>query len=165
MYKKLPFKLYHIHDFLSAPIATARGFFFNFLIKVIPVVLFSISCSSHQKINLQSEGFYSEGFYGNTLRIVVYDFIIPEGEAEINSDNEQIKEKVYSRATLLIASYLSIKIPKEKISPATDKLFNDAIEKTLGSCRIMSLSAEENSYYYIVADFDISPINDALASL
>jgi hypothetical protein len=29
----------------------------------------------------------------------------------------------------------------------------------------MSLSAEENSYYYIVADFDISPINDALASL
>jgi len=160
MYKKLPFKLYHIHDFLSAPIATARGFFFNFLIKVIPVVLFSISCSSHQKINLQSEG-----FYGNTLRIVVYDFIIPEGEAEINSDNEQIKEKVYSRATLLIASYLSIKIPKGKISPATDKLFNNAIEKTLGSCRIMFLSAEENSYYYIVADFDISPINDALASL
>lgn len=103
-----------------------------------------------------------EGFTDNKMRVVVSEFFMPD-ETNPNAIPEQmIKDRVTQRASLLLASYININLPREKVSPESDALFNKLINDALAAPETIISECSENNFCTVITDFNIAPVNREL---
>jgi len=122
---------------------------------LLTVLLISVtSCiSSHN----QSEKW--EGFTGDRMRVVISEFFLPDEQNPSAIPDQMIRERVLQRASLLLASYVNMNLPRDKVSHESDELFNRLISNSLSSPKIISSECLENNYCTIITEFDIAPVN------
>lgn len=106
-----------------------------------------------------------EGFTGDRMRVVVSEFFMPDEKNPSAIPEQMIKERVSQRASLLLASYVNINLPREKISHETDSLFNRLIAESLAAPGTISSECTENNYCTVLTEFDIAPVNRELERL
>jgi hypothetical protein len=126
------------------------AFFFVSLILIL-------SCSTS---HIQSERW--EGFTGDRMRVVISEFFMPDEKNPNAVPEKLIKDRVSQRASLLLASYVNINLPRDKVSPESDALFNKLINEALASPVIIFSECHENNYCTIITEFDIAPVNRKL---
>lgn len=96
------------------------------------------------------------------MRVVVSEFFMPD-ETNPNAIPEQmIKDRVTQRASLLLASYININLPREKVSPESDALFNKLINDVLAAPETIISECSENNFCTVITDFNIAPVNREL---
>jgi len=131
--------------------------------KKITVILLTVlllpvmSCISS---NIQSEMW--EGFTGDRMRVIISEFFMPDEKNPSAIPEQIIRERVLQRASLLLASYININLPRDKVSPESDELFNKLINESLSSPKTVSSECLENNYCTVITDFDIAPVNREL---
>jgi hypothetical protein len=130
--------------------------------KIISAIFFVsfiliLSCSTS---HVQSERW--EGFTGDRMRVVISEFFMPDEKNPNAVPEKLIKERVSQRASLLLASYVNINLPRDKVSPESDALFNKLINEALASPAIIFSECHENNYCTIITEFDIAPVNRKL---
>lgn len=116
---------------------------------IIPVIL-ALSCASSGN----RKPLY-EGFSGNTLTVLIIEFIPEEKNTEA-ALRPLLLEKLNQRAFIILASYVSININRSKVSAATDRLLNDIISSTLSQGRIVQFSFNEKGYCEAFAEYDMT---------
>jgi len=126
-------------------------------VKIFILLLLILSCSISR---VQSERW--EGFSGDRMRVVISEFFMPDDKDPNAIPEKIIQERILQRASLLLASYVNIKLPRDKVSPESDALFNRLINESLASPATISSECLENNYCTVITDFDITPVNREL---
>ncbi len=116
-----------------------------------------LSCSSS---HVQSERW--EGFTDDTMRVVISEFFMPDEKNPNAVPEILIKERVSQRASLLLASYVNVNLPRDKVSPESDALFNKLINEALASPGTIFTECHENNYCTVITDFNITSVNREL---
>lgn len=130
--------------------------------KIINILLFIfiiqfLSCvSSHP----QSENW--EGFTGDRMRVIISEFFLPDEKNPSAIPEQLIKERITQRASLLLVSYVNLNLPRDRVSPESDALFNKLINEVLASPETISSECLENNYCTVITGFDIAPVNREL---
>ena len=124
-----------------------------FLFLLFPV----FSCSRSQ---LQPEMW--EGFAGDRMRVVISEFFMPDENNPDAIPHRLIKERVAQRGSLLLASYVNINLPREKVSPESDAVFNKLINDSISASKLILSECSENNFCTVITDFDIAPVNREL---
>jgi len=130
--------------------------------KIIHIIFFIsliliLSCSTS---HVQSERW--EGFTGDRMRVVVSEFFMPDEKNPSAIPEQLIRERVTQRASLLLASYVNINLPRDRVSPESDSLYNKLINESLALPKTISLECMENNYCTIITEFNIAPVNKEL---
>lgn len=103
-----------------------------------------------------------EGFTGDRMRVVVSEFFMPDEKNPSAIPEQIIRERITQRASLLLASYVNINLPRDRVSPESDSLYNKLINESLALPKTISLECMENNYCTVITEFDISVINKEL---
>ena len=127
------------------------------IILLILSVIIAASCTGSQ---VQPEIW--EGFTGDKMRVIISEFFMPDEKNPAALPEELIRERVLQRASLLLASYINIKLPRDKVSRETDILFNRLISESLASPVRISGVCSESSYCTVITEFDITSVNREL---
>ncbi len=106
-----------------------------------------------------------EGFTGDKMSIVISEFFMPDEKNPSVIPEKMIKERVSQRASLLLACYVNINLPREKVSPESDALFNQLINESLNTSKTLSSECSENNYCTVITEFNIAPVNRELDKL
>ena len=106
-----------------------------------------------------------EGISENRLKIVISEFF-PFDE---NISNEKIsvliKHKLDTRASLIMASHISINLAREKISQKNDLVLNDLINKALGTGKLINHYCSENNHCSAEAEYDLTTLLNKLSAI
>ncbi|HOP61724.1 MAG TPA: hypothetical protein PK358_00565 [Spirochaetota bacterium] len=130
----------------------------HIILAVLLLVL--ISC---EKSGVKSDRW--EGFHGEKMRVMISEFFIPDEKDPLAIPEDKIKKRVSQRASLMLASYININLPREKISPASDSTFNRLINETLQAPETISSECLENNHCTVITEYDITPVNRELERL
>jgi len=124
---------------------------------VLLVFLSALNCSSY---NTDLEKW--EGISESNLRVTISEFF--PFEENITSDNikQQIKDRLDQRASLLLASHISINIPRNKISHETDIFINDQMNSTIAGGVVLRYDCTENNYCTAEAEYNIAELQKKL---
>lgn len=106
-----------------------------------------------------------EGITCNTLKITISEFFPFEENVSTDLVKQQINERLNQRASLIIASYISINMPRNKISRENDLIFNKMIDKIISSGNLSDYECYENNYCRAHINYDISEVQNKLKEL
>jgi hypothetical protein len=106
-----------------------------------------------------------EGITDNTLRVTISEFFPFEENTAGDVMQNQIKDKLNQRASLIIASHLSINLARTKISRETDIAFNALINKSLSAGKLLDFECSENSYCTAQGEYNIEELLRILESI
>ncbi len=106
-----------------------------------------------------------EGISGNTLRVYISEFFPFEENVTGNDIQNLIKERLNQRATLIIASNISINLDRSKITKETDIILNKLINDTISKSRVGSYDCSENNLCTAFGEYDITEILQNLESI
>ena len=124
------------------------------------IVLCQINC-----MNYKTDPVSWEGISDNTMKITISEFFpIEENESNEKIKN-QIKEKLNQRASLIIASYISINLPRNRISHETDVNLNNLINEAIKNGKLLNYDCSENSYCTAHGEYDITELQKNLKLL
>jgi len=124
---------------------------------LIIIILLMVSCAGSQQ---QSEMW--EGYTDDRMRVVISEFFLPDEKNPSAIPELMIKERVLQRASLLLASYVNINLPRDKVSPESDALFNRLINESLSTPKTIKSECLENNYCTVITEFNIAPVNREL---
>ncbi len=124
------------------------------------IFISSIGCAGFRTASEQWEGISN-----NTLRITIAEFF-PFEEIVTNDEIKiQIKEKLNQRATLIIASHLSINLDRKKINGETDVLLNKLINNAISTGTLSNYECSENNYCTAFSEYDITELQKNLETI
>jgi len=106
-----------------------------------------------------------EGISADTLKISISEFFPLDENAEAESSKIQIKERLNQRASLLIASYITINLPRNKISESNDQLFNKLISEIISNGKVVNIECSENYYCSASSEYNISELKKSLEQI
>ncbi len=124
------------------------------------VLLIIFSCKNSQVNNERWEG-----FSGDKMHIVISEFFIPDEKNPAAIPEQLIKERIEQRASLLLASYININLPRDKVTPETDVLFNRLINESISSPRTLLHDCTDNNYCTVITEYNIAPVNMELEKI
>ena len=120
---------------------------------IVVFIICMISCSSYNKSNE-----VWEGISDNTLKIVISEFF----PFEENTGNDKIKiilkQRLDERASLLIASHISINLSRDKISHKVDLTLNNLINDAIAGGKLLNYFCSENNHCTADAEYNITEI-------
>jgi len=125
-----------------------------FIIIQIVLLTYLLACSSSNKL-----GELWEGISGNTLRVIISEYI-PHHEVSANNNDIQkpVKERLDQRGSLLMASYIVMNSDRSKTSLATDRLFNSLMDEAIKQGKVINIDCSENNYCRAIGEYNISEI-------
>ena len=124
------------------------------------ILIFLAGCGS-----FKTESERWEGITGNTLRVTISEFFPFEENAASDVMQNQIKDKLNQRASLIIASHISVNLTRTKISRETDITLNTLINKSLAGGKLLDFECSENSYCTAHGEYDIEKLQRSLESI
>lgn len=161
---QLPFKLYHIHDFLSTPglpgffyIEIFHSFWLIIHMKSIYPILFILILSCSSTIPGKNNW---EGIRGSFFRVAVYQFTADEDD--LNKVKENIVEAGKRRAALLLISYSSLVIERSRVNAESDALLNKVIIEIIEQGKPVSMDFKDTGYALAFIEYDITTLTEAL---
>ena len=119
-----------------------------------------LSCRSYNK---NSERW--EGLSENRLTIVLAEFFPFEENLADDKITAIIKQRVDARASLILASHISINLERNKISPKNDVALNKLINDTVISGKLINHYCTENNYCTATAEYDIIELLKKLTAI
>ncbi len=145
------------------------GYFFHFprksfvslIVPVLIIVLFFLSGCRFNKDD--SEPW--EGITGNILKINISEFFPFEENIDNAAMKKMISERINQRASLIIASYISMNLPKNQASPDNDAVFNKMMDSIISSGILSEYECYENNYCTAHIEYDISELQKKLEQL
>jgi hypothetical protein len=121
---------------------------------IIPcLIIYLLACASLNPTNGQWEG-----ISGDTLRIIISEFFPLEENVTDEYISKILKQRLDQRASLIIASYISINLSRNKVSTEVDVTLNSLINKSISQGKLINFHCRENNYCTAYADYDISEI-------
>jgi len=87
-----------------------------------------------------------EGISDNTLKITISEFFPFEDNATDEFVKKQINEKLNQRASLILASHITINLTRNKISKDVDVAINKLINDTINNGKMVQYECNENNY-------------------
>ena len=106
-----------------------------------------------------------EGISDNSLRVIISEFFPLEENLTADDIHNQIKERLNQRASLIIASYISINLPRNKISNETDNTFNKLINEIITDGKQIKYDCSESNYCTGSSEYNIKDLHSFLESL
>jgi len=130
-------------------------------ITIITVVLiYLLSCRSYNKNTERWEGL-SE----TRLTIVLAEFFPFEENLTNDKITAIIKQRVDARASLILASHISINLKRNKISPKNDVALNKLINDAVISGKLINHYCTENNHCTATAEYDIIELLKKLTAI
>ena len=127
---------------------------------LILILLFASGCRS---FNADSEKW--EGISGNVLKVTVSEFF-PFNENVTNENIEAaIKDRLNQRASLIIASYITINLPRNTISHDTDILLNNLINNIINDGKVINYECNDYNYCSAHSEYNITELQNNLERL
>jgi len=120
-------------------------------------ILVLISCNSYKT---DSEPW--EGISENIMKITISEYFPFEENAGNDYIKSQIKGKLDQRASLIIASYISINLLRNKISHDTDVTLNNLINETITKGKLLNFNCSENNYCTAYGEYNITELQKNL---
>lgn len=130
------------------------------IISILAFCLMIISCRTSQ-----DKADRWEGFTGDKMHIMISEFFMPDEKSPAVIPEQLIKERIEQRASLLLASYININLPREKVSSETDATFNRLINESLAAPKTLLYDCSDNNYCTVITEFDIATVNRELERL
>ena len=130
------------------------------LIIIILSLLSTITCSS---IKNSSEQW--EGITDNAMRVTISEFFPLDENMTDDDIRNMLKDRLNQRASLIIASHLSINIPKNSISRDNELTLNKLINDSLSGLKFTNYECTENNYCQAHGEYDITVIQENLKTL
>jgi len=124
------------------------------------IIVFLLSCRSYYSNSVKWEGI-SE----NLLKIVIAEFFPFEENITDDKIKVIVKQRADSRASLIMASHVSIKLARDKVSPANDVDLNNLINQSVASGKLIDYHCFENNYCTATAEYDIFELLKKLAEI
>jgi len=106
-----------------------------------------------------------EGISGNTLKVTISEFFPFEDDATNDTIKLQIKERLNQRASLIIASHITINLARNKISHEVDITLNKLINETITGGKMINFDCNENNYCAAHGEYDITELQKNLESI
>ena len=130
------------------------------IIILYAIIISLLYCSSY---NSNSEKW--EGISGSRLKIVIAEFFPFEENVMNNKIEAIVKQRADSRASLIMASYISINLSRDKISPANDVALNNLINESVSTGKLTDYHCSENNYCNASAEYDITALLKKLEAI
>jgi len=128
------------------------------------ILLFSI-VTFQQCSSFKNNYVLWEGISGDKLKVTISDFFpLNENENTYNVQFE-IKEKLNQRASLILASHISINLRKNRISSHSDIIFNKLITETITNGKLINYECNENNYCTANGEYIITEIEKYIQTL
>ncbi len=99
-----------------------------------------------------------EGISDNTLKITISEFFPFEDNATDEFVKKQINEKLDQRASLILASHITMNLARNKISKDTDITINRLINDTINSGKMVQYECNENNYCSAHGEYNIAEL-------
>ena len=103
-----------------------------------------------------------EGITGNTLKVTISEFFPFEENETDESIKIRINEKLNQRASLIIASHITINLDRNKISGNIDNTINKLINEAVTGGRMTGFECNENNYCAAHGEYDITVLQTNL---
>lgn len=119
-------------------------------------------------IQCRSAGIYSEAWEGiseNTLKITISEFFPLDEDVTMEEIKALLTERLNQRASLIMASHLSINIPKDKSSRELDYTLNRLINDSITTGKVLDYDCSENNYCRAHGEYDITELQKNLFEL
>lgn len=131
-----------------------------FFITYISLLIFSTGCGSYKTVYDQFEGISD-----NTLIIIISEFFPFEEHISNEAIKSQIIERLNQRASLVIASYISLNLSRNKISNDNDIILNNLMNEIISRGKLLRLDCSENNYCSANGEYDIAELKKKLESI
>jgi len=122
--------------------------------------MFLAGCSSYKTTAEQWEG-----ISGNTLIIFISEFFPFDENISSEDIKNQVTERLNQRASLIIASYISLNLSRDKISHDTDTTLNNLMNDTISSGKLLKFDCSEYNYCTANSVYDIAELQKNLESI
>lgn len=106
-----------------------------------------------------------EGITDNQLKVTVYEFFLFDDNSGEEKNSVQVRGRVQQRASLLLACFASINLPRDKVTPEVDRIMNILIEKTISEGKFTGYQCNENHYCTASGLYNISEIRKTLGEI
>ena len=106
-----------------------------------------------------------EGITGKTLKVTISEFFPFEENETDESIKIRINEKLNQRASLIIASHITINLDRNKISGNIDSTINKLINEAISGGRMTGFECNENNYCAAHGEYDITELQENLESI
>ena len=116
------------------------------------IIFFLISCSSNK------DAVRWEGIKDNRLQIYLSEFFPLDEQVSDNKIEAIIKQKLDARASLILASHISINLVRDKISEKNDIVLNELIDNAIKTGMLINYSCSENNRCNALAEYDITEL-------
>jgi len=103
-----------------------------------------------------------EGISDNNLKVIISEFFPFEENTAADYITNRIKEKLDQRASLIIASHISVKLSRDKISHEVDVTLNKLINDTISGGKLVDFNCDENNYCSAHGVYDIAELQKNL---
>jgi hypothetical protein len=103
-----------------------------------------------------------EGITGNTLKVTISEFFPFEENETDESIKIRINEKLNQRASLIIASHITINLDRNKITGNLDVTINKLINEAVTGGRMTGFECNENNYCDAHGEYDITELQENL---
>ena len=129
------------------------------LIFIITIILmvFLTGCISYKTGSEQWEGISD-----NTLKIIISEFFPFDENTNNNDIKNQVTERSNQRASLVIASYITLNLLQNKISHDNDIILNNLLNDTISRGKLLKMECSENNYCTADSEYDIKELKKNL---
>lgn len=103
-----------------------------------------------------------EGITGSRMRIIVSEFFPYDNNETAERTENQVKEKLNQRATLIIASHISVNLKRDRVTAETDKKLNDLINAAVSKGELVKYGCDENNYCTAHGEYDVAELLKSL---
>jgi hypothetical protein len=106
-----------------------------------------------------------EGITENRLKVIIAEFFPFDEKITNQKIAVIIKQRADTRASLIMASYVSINLARNKISPANDLALNSLINETISAGKLIDFHCTENNHCDARAEYDITALVKKLETI
>lgn len=103
-----------------------------------------------------------EGISGNTLKVSISEFFPFEENETDESIKIRINEKLNQRASLILASHITLNLDRSKISGNLDITINKLINDAVTGGKMTGFECNENNYCAADGEYDITELQTNL---
>ena len=128
---------------------------------IIPAATFILMSCATAKVDNENW----EGFSGDVMRIIISEYFPPDENDIQKIPQNLINERTWQRASLMLASYINLKIPRNYVNQESDRLFNRLIAEAIAGGKTLSSSCDENNHCHVVMEYNIAAINMELGKM
>jgi hypothetical protein len=120
---------------------------------IFSIMVSLVSCSSYNKDTAAWEGISDNG-----LHIIISEFFPFDEKATNNQIMAIVKQRLDARASLIMASYISINLTRDQISIKNDTALNDLINNAVSSGKLISYHCSENNHCTASGEYNITEL-------